>query len=356
MLEFIQSIKKHRKDVNGRLRQLFHEKQKQADPELKPTYKRLERYTMSGGKRLRAYLVNMGAAFVDKEISKKNLLDLGASLELGHTGILVHDDIIDRDLLRRGEPTLHIASQDWRNDTKRPKKQLGYLNAMTCGNILGAWANEILMNTDLTDSRKLLLLEVATRTGLLTAQGEVYDIQLGAGKRPDLDWTELLAIQQLKTAPYSFEGPLVFGALAAGGSKAAFEALAEYSNLVGSAFQLQDDILGIQGNKGNQKIGKTPAADLREGKLTPLIKIAMQESGQAGKKKLTQLLEKPSRNSADINQMKRVIENSNAYDIVADVAGKKVKLAEKWTRQNITDQETRALFTAVARFVLNRKF
>lgn len=202
---------------------------------------------LSGGKRIRAFLVVEGAGL----FGASGALDAAAAVECIHAYSLVHDDLpaMDDDDLRRGKPTLHIK---WDEAT-----------AVLAGDALQAQAFEILANMQASDGAKLALLKsLAYASG---AQGMVLgqdlDIAAESADSP-LTLPEITRLQALKT------GALIrwsagAGAVLAGESPAALHA---YAEALGNAFQIQDDILDVTGSEA--QTGKRVQKDAEAGKAT----------------------------------------------------------------------------------------
>ncbi|TFD36038.1 polyprenyl synthetase family protein [Cryobacterium sp. TMT1-19] len=223
----------------------------------------------SGGKRVRPALVL--AAFTGLGGTDLTLATpVAVSFELLHTAFVIHDDVIDHDLARRG--VANIAGQF----TERAL-------AHGAGDQAGAWAATAAIlagDLALSEAHRALamlpvelelrgrLLDLLDRAVFVSAAGELADVTNAASKHP-LTVAQVISTLEQKTAVYSFEAPLQAGAILAGGSAEAIDVLGAYGRLIGVAFQLTDDVLGVFGNP--EKTGKSVLTDLREGKQTTLI-------------------------------------------------------------------------------------
>ncbi|HSP76143.1 MAG TPA: polyprenyl synthetase family protein [Cryobacterium sp.] len=231
----------------------------------------------SGGKRVRPALVL--AAFTGLGGTDLTLATpVAVSFELLHTAFVIHDDVIDRDLARRG--VANIAGQF----TERAL-------AHGAGAQAGAWAATAAIlagDLALSEAHRALamlpvdlelrgrLLDLLDRAVFVSAAGELADVTNTASKHP-LTVAEVLSTLEQKTAVYSFEAPLQAGAVLAGASTESINALGAFGRLIGVAFQLTDDILGVFGDP--EKTGKSVLTDLREGKQTTLVAHAGTTSG-----------------------------------------------------------------------------
>jgi geranylgeranyl diphosphate synthase type II len=223
-----------------------------------------------GGKRVRPALVLAayeGLGGRDHSLATP----VAVSFELLHTAFLIHDDVIDRDHSRRGVANIGGRFND---------RALAHGASAGQANIWGAAAAILAGDLALSEAHRSLallpvdaalrgrLLDLLDRAVFVSAAGELADVTNTVTREP-LRVEEVIATLENKTAVYSFEGPLQAGAALAGASEAAVDALGRFGRLVGVAFQLTDDILGIYGDPA--KTGKSAIADLREGKQTALI-------------------------------------------------------------------------------------
>ena len=223
----------------------------------------------AGGKRIRPQLVNaayFGLGGTDRESATR----LAVSFELLHTAFLIHDDVIDRDTMRRGEPNVAArfagrARAHGADD--RVSAIWGETAAVLAGDLALSRAHREIATLAIDTDRRAALLDILDRAVFVSAAGELADVvHAGTADPPRVD--RVLATLEQKTAVYSFECPLAAGAVLAGADAPAVGALARFGRLVGVAFQIADDILGVFGDPA--VTGKSAASDLREGKQTAL--------------------------------------------------------------------------------------
>ncbi|RLK49116.1 polyprenyl synthetase family protein [Microbacterium telephonicum] len=229
----------------------------------------------AGGKRLRpALVVRAFEAFGGNRTATPALWQVAAAFELLHTAFVVHDDVIDRDTARRGVPNVggefRARARD-RGAAPAACAIVGDAAAILAGDLLLHEVSRLIATADLPGDVRDTLLDVLDEAVLVSAVGELADVENAA----DADVpaaTALLGAAHDKTAVYSFRAPLAAGAILAGADAAAQAAVAEASAQLGLAFQLVDDLIGTFGTRA--QAGRTPGADLREGKRTPLIAFA----------------------------------------------------------------------------------
>jgi len=231
------------------------------------------RSASDGGKRIRPRFVLSSFTALGGD-DRAGAVDVAVAFELLHTAFLLHDDVIDGDTVRRGSPNLYgeFASDASAKGVEESRARLwGQTAAILAGDLLIQASQSLVARVDAAPETRLALLDVFDHSVFVTAAGELADVSFSVGideaRLPDV-----LAMTERKTATYSFAGPLTAGAILAGADGDALESLAEYGRLLGIAFQLGDDLLGVFGEE--DVTGKSIVSDLREGKETSLIAYA----------------------------------------------------------------------------------
>ena len=273
-----------RAEVDATLDRFLVEKARTApDPCLLPLVDVLREF-VAGGKRLRPLFCHCGSLAAGGSPDDRAVTWTGAALEMFHTFVLVHDDVMDRSELRRGRPTVHralagrFAGGDHEDGTAA--ERLGVNLAVLAGDLCFAWTDEMLDRAEVDRARwrGVRALLHTMRAELIAGQC----LDLGGDPRSTVDpvrsaWRQI----RLKTARCSVELPLRIGATLAGGDAALMRTCGAYGRPVGEAFQLRDDLLGVFGDP--RVTGKPDLADLRAGKPTVLMALARQQAtpGQA---------------------------------------------------------------------------
>jgi octaprenyl-diphosphate synthase len=214
------------------------------------------RYIVSaGGKRIRPRLVLLFANALGH--SGEDQFTLAATVEFIHTATLLHDDVVDESSLRRGRQTANAV--------------FGNAASVLVGDFLYSRAFQMMVSVG--DLRVLHVLAEATN---VIAEGEV--LQLMNMHDPDLAVEEYLRVIRSKTAKL-FEASSRLGAMLAHADRATEEACASYGRSLGTAFQLVDDLLDYDGE--THELGKNVGDDLREGKPTLPLLVAMTRGNDA---------------------------------------------------------------------------
>jgi geranylgeranyl diphosphate synthase, type II len=196
---------------------------------------------------------------------------VGAAIELLHTAFVVHDDVIDGDDTRRGRPNVSGSHlEQARNAGVEEQRAREYASAagILAGDLALAAALRTLASVPTPQATVLRLFDLFDSALHTTAAGELEDVWMSlCANHPTLP--EILATEERKTSAYSFTLPLQAGAALAGASECTVESAGEVGRLLGIAFQLADDLLGVFGDPA--ATGKSVLSDLRAGKQTPLI-------------------------------------------------------------------------------------
>ncbi|EEP72737.1 polyprenyl synthetase [Micromonospora sp. ATCC 39149] len=233
---------------------------------------------LAGGKRVRptfAYWGWRGAAGGAEPLPA--VLPALAALELLHTFALVHDDVMDASDTRRGRPTAHRAAAARHaaaGHTGDPER-FGEAVAVLIGDLCMVWADRLLAHATVPPARLLDVRRCYDQMRVETVAGQYLDI-LGENDAGNWSLDRALRVARYKTASYTVQRPLLFGALLAGADADAplTAAYTRYGLAVGEAFQLRDDLLGVYGDPATT--GKPAGDDLRTGKPTALLVLARQ--------------------------------------------------------------------------------
>lgn len=215
-----------------------------------------------GGKRVRPVLCLMGAELFSE--IPQDAWDAATGIELFHNFTLVHDDIMDKAPLRRGQPTIHARN--------------GMTAGILCGDVfcIEAYTHFAKIKTQLPT-----ILQLFNRTALEVCEGQQLDMDYE--QRHDVSVEEYIEMISLKTSVL-LAASLKIGALIGGATEGAANKLYNFGKYMGIAFQLQDDYLDAFGDPG--KLGKQAGGDILADKKTFLHLKAMEKLSQDDKAKL----------------------------------------------------------------------
>jgi geranylgeranyl diphosphate synthase, type I len=236
-----------------------------------------------GGKRLRPALVRAANAACGGEGSA--VIECGVALEVIQAYLLIHDDWMDHDDVRRGGPSVHASLRATFGD-----RDAGDACAILAGDYAQGLALDLMTQARVPPVR--MVAAVRELASMLTdvVTGQILDVR-GAGA--------VETIHRLKTSSYTTRAPLALGAILAGADASIVEGLRAAGEPMGVAFQLQDDLLGTFGDPN--KTGKSARSDLKQGKRTALI--AELEGDAAAKALLPRVLGVADAKDADVDAL-----------------------------------------------------
>ena len=271
------------------------------------------RALLVGGKRLRpafAYWGWRGAGGDDCA----EIIPAVAALELLQACALIHDDVMDGSDTRRGAPSVHrrFASLHRAAGWMGPPEAFGAGAAILLGDLALVWADQMLYQSDLPVERLLASKPVYDRMRVELMAGQYLDL-LEQG-RGTTSVERSLRVARYKSAKYTVEGPLHLGGVLAGAAPELLQTYSAYGIPVGEAFQLRDDVLGVFGDP--EVTGKPAGDDLREGKRTVLVAVALDRGSPAERAVMNRHLGDPHLGQPEIDQLRTVICDTGALDYV----------------------------------------
>ncbi len=213
----------------------------------------------AGGKRIRPKLVLLFSNALG--FAGKERFELAATVEFIHTATLLHDDVVDESALRRGRQTANAL--------------FGNAASVLVGDFVYSRAFQMMVSVN-----RMRVLEVLADATNVIAEGEV--LQLMNMHNPDISVDDYLRVIRFKTAKL-FEASARLGAILAEAESAVEESCAAYGRALGTSFQLVDDLLDYEG--ATEQLGKNVGDDLREGKPTLPLLLAM-ERGSSPEREL----------------------------------------------------------------------
>lgn len=283
-------------------------------------------HLLAGGKRLRAAFCVAGwsaAGGSAPTAATAPVVIAGSSLELFQAAALVHDDVMDGSLTRRGMPAAHrhfAAIHDARG-WLGSAELFGEAAAILLGDLLLVTSSRE-MNLALRDVAAAAAARAQDVYDLMTAEvtlGQYLDMQAQAAPW-DADLTVDLdragRVVRAKSARYSVEHPTVLGAAMAGGTDPLLALLSRFGLPIGEAFQLRDDVLGVFGDP--QVTGKPAGDDLREGKRTVLVAVAMDRASAPQRDALNRALGRSDLAGSDLDDAREILVSTGALSEVED--------------------------------------
>ena len=278
-------------------------------PELGPLTDALVDY-VSGGKRMRPAFCFWGALGAGADDTEA-LVVAASSLELFQACAILHDDVMDGSDTRRGKPAVHRAfashhsDQDWYGDNDA----FGAGAAILLGDLALSWADEMLVSSGLASPA---VLRVFSQMRTDVVGGQYLDLVSQASGATTVE--AALRVAHWKSAKYTIERPLHLGAAVADADTAVFASYTAYGLPLGEAFQLRDDVLGVFGDPS--VTGKPAGDDLREGKRTALVAMALEGATEVQRAVVDELLGDPALDDVGVERLREVLVDTRAVDRV----------------------------------------
>ena len=290
----------------------------------------LARYLIdAGGKRLRPMLTVAAALLFGR--SNGEHVNFAGAVEFLHNATLLHDDVVDESDMRRGRPA---ARMFWGNQ-----------ESVLVGDFLLGQAFMMMVET-----RNIPALEVIARASTIIAEGEVFQLS----KTGDLattpeDYDEVI---DAKTATL-FRAATEVGAMAGGADASGRAALRAYGHELGRAFQLVDDVLDYRGEAGT--MGKNAGDDLREGKMTLPVILALGEANPAEREILISSLGRADANETVLQQVVAIMNRHRTLTRTIEKAERHVAEARS-ALAPLPESEMKTLLSDIAEFYLRRAY
>ena len=212
------------------------------------------------GKTLRGSLILFTARALGKEIDE-DILSTAAAIELVHAGLLIHDDIMDEDALRRGAPSIYMQYEKVLTGNSENAVHDGRSLATCVGDLTFFLAFELLSSV-----KNIMVIELCAKEFASVTIAQMNDVAPGTLEKQTKE--TILRTYRYKTGRYSFSMPMVAGAILAGANSSVQNTLAQLGEAMGILYQLRDDELGAYGD--TTKTGKPVGSDHRSRKQTLL--------------------------------------------------------------------------------------
>ncbi len=298
-------------------------------------YEPMEHYSENAGKRHRPLICLIACEAVGG--NPKRAESSAAAIEHFHTAALIHDDIQDEALTRRGEPCYHIVE--------------GMPLAINAGDLaLSQVTGAVVYDSLLDPDTKIRVLKELVDMTTRTIEGQALDIGWVRDKRFDLSTEDYLKMARLKTAYYSGAVPLAVGALVGGADNETIEALRSFGMATGLAFQIQDDIINLVGSDRSKDF----RGDITEGKRTLIALHALSHSTPENHARLLELLQAHTTEAAKLDEAVELMQASGSIDFASNYALKLVDKAKQELERALPPSKAKDLLLSMADFFVSR--
>ncbi len=326
-MDVVDILKKYSKDIDVEIRNSLGT----IDPD--ELQKSTQHLIKAGGKKIRPSLVVLSSEAVGgtAEVAIKT----AAAVELIHTFSLIHDDIMDKDEMRRGKPSVHVL---W-----------GESMAILAGDTLFSKAFETVLETPVDNSsyeRVLNALKTVVDSCIKICEGQASDMCFEGNF--EVNEEEYMNMIYKKTGAL-IAAATKAGAIIGGGNPEEVETLAEYGRLVGLAFQIQDDYLDVVSEEEN--LGKPVGSDIIEGKMTLMVVHALSNASTDDRNELISILKDNA--DTDVVRAIELLEKYGSINYAYDIAVRNIDNAKKLL-ETLDESEARGSLSMIADYVLQR--
>ena len=296
--------------------------------------KAMKHYPAAGGKRLRPVL----SMLVGDAISGKGreAMRFGIVLEMIHNFTLIHDDIMDRDELRRGVKTVHTV--------------YGEPTAINAGDALFARAFAVLAGTEAGDHVVRQLLEETASMVYEIADGQQMDMDFEKGG--DITPDSYMTMIEKKTAEM-FRMAARGGALVAGGTREQVDKMTDYGRLIGVGFQVWDDLLDIKADE--KALGKPVGSDIRNGKRTLIVLHGLENMDAGYKARFMQVLGNGQASQDEVDEAIGLLEKAGSIKYAEDLALQTARQARE-SLSCIRECEEKAILNEFIDYMVKRSY
>ncbi len=283
-----------------------------------PVLSFLKEFVVSG-KLYRGCLVFLGydlfAQQSSAELSQEDLtalLQVASAVELTHSAFLLHDDMMDQDDLRRGQPTLHAKVMQENEGLVKDPRHYGYSQAISTGDLLIFWAGQLMHQASFA-AHNTKLFSFYTQEMVKTGWGQMDDVALASGSE-EAELDQILHVLSLKSGHYSVVNPILLGAITAGADPKTQQALTEFALNLGVMFQIKDDELGLFGSE--KTLGKLVGSDIKENKKTLHRHFLFKLAQEPDKQQLNKIFGSSELSAKDLAFVRQKI---NQYQVLDEV-------------------------------------
>jgi geranylgeranyl diphosphate synthase type I len=321
--------------------------------DLAPLFETARSY-VDGGKRLRPAFAYWGWRAAGGSPAKTDAIyTAAAAIELVHASALVHDDVMDDSDTRRGRPAAHHQFARIRPPyaAARQTTQFGQMAAILLGDMLLSWSDELLGRSALKPKALARGRVYFDKLRTEVVAGQYLDVLAQTSDKSSA--SDAMRVIRYKSAKYTVERPLQFGAALANGDRRLLRDLSSYGIPLGEAFQLRDDVLGVFGEA--RLTGKPTGDDIREGKRTLLMARAFGKADKQQLKVLTTNFGHPRIDAKGIAAVQDILRDTGALTAVETVISELTAAAlSALEHASIEDDEARKALLVLTDRATNR--
>lgn len=304
-------------------------------------WQEIDAYIAGGGKRIRPYLVFLAYEAYGGETTD-SILPVACAWELLHTCFLIHDDIIDRDSVRHGKPNIAgVYQKKYEKSAKAQSSHYAQSAALLAGDLLLSGTLEIVGQSSLSAEDKHKVNTYLQSALFSAGGGQLLDVESVLSPVAESD---AISIAYYKTATYSFQLPMLCGAVLANAPDNQLKKLEQLGLEMGIAYQLSDDLLGIFGDQ--DQTGKSNRSDIREKKRTLLVQTAIEELDVSQKEFLEQVYNLNYKiSNEEVEQVFSLLQSSGAEQNIQNQISDRAATAKQLVSELTISQDHQQVLT-----------
>lgn len=348
MDEARERLNSYRNEVEEELQSYFEKKlQEKSDPVIRSVTEMIRDFTVSGGKRIRPVLV-ISAHDLFAEHTR-SIVTASISFEISQSYFLIQDDVMDQSSLRRGKPSFHMLAWKKFFDEEPANRRIAENISVVAGDIAESYSHQVLLESGFPADRLKEANRELSEVFETTGEGQLLDIF--SPFLEDFGPSDLMRLHLWKTANYTVAGPLRMGTILSGNTEY-IDQLNYYGSLVGIAFQIRDDILGLFGDE--KTVGKSAKSDVNEGKKTLLMLKAIENGSEEDGKFIREMLKSGNVSDQEFLRIRKIVEETGSLDFSRKIEEMLVDRAKKYLDSVKGDSEIKKFLCWVADFLIQR--
>lgn len=279
-------------------------------PWINDTYNRIESFSLRG-KMIRGGLFLLSNDMLGGKQSNA-LLDIACGLEFFHSGLLIHDDIMDNDYVRRNGKSLFAQYEDnAKSENVKNARNYGDAMAICAGDVSLFLAYSCISGAEISEHVKTKLLTCFSLEAQKVGFGQMQDYYLSKAQK-DPSKEDIFSVYTYKTARYTFTLPLILGAILQENDATSIKQLETLGENVGLVFQIRDDEFHYFNTE--TEIGKNIGSDIRENTKTIYRHYLFQRASTKEREKLQTIFGNPFAEQKDFDYVTTLMNDKNVFN------------------------------------------
>lgn len=320
-------------------------------------YWQMKEYATSGKLFRGCLLVEMQQALTGRELTQTQYsaaVQVAAGLELICSGLLVHDDIMDQDVRRRGLLTTHTAVTDWATEAELPNAtHFGESVAICFGDVLFFLGMQCLNTASVSDAVARRIMQISSHELACLGLAQTEDMRQASLPIAAVTQEEIIEMQYGKTGRYTGRWPLLLAAALAERSSEEQAQLLKIGDEIGLLYQWRDDYLGLFGHP--EKTGKNIVSDVREGKKTLWYWYAWHTLAGQDKQLVERVFANPHATLSEVQEVVEQLRDSACTRELTEKMQQRVEKVERMLAKSSLHESAEGLLLAVLKLVIERE-